>query len=163
MTGRKSKRGASQEEQHLFRDALKDATPLKARARVTHTPRVPVLGPPPPRIAMPVFADVPAPTIGGHDEAKFRRGRGEPDGRIDLHGMTQEEAYRALIRFLMNAQADGKRLILVITGKGGILRAQFPLWLGQGELKGLIGGISEAHVRHGGSGAFYVTLRKARR
>ena len=73
---------------------------------------------------MPVFADVPAPTIGGHDEAKFRRGRGEPDGRIDLHGMTQEEAYRALIRFLMNAQADGKRLILVITGKGGILRAQ---------------------------------------
>ena len=58
---------------------------------------------------------------------------------------------------------DRKRLLLVITGKGGILRAQLPLWLGQVELKDLVGGISEAHVRHGGSGAFYVTLRLKRR
>ena len=100
MTTRKSKRGASDEEQALFRDALKDATPLKARDRVVHVPRATGFLPPPPRIAMPVFADVPAPAIGGHDEAKFRRGHGEPEGRIDLHGMTQEHAYRALVRFL---------------------------------------------------------------
>jgi DNA-nicking Smr family endonuclease len=163
MTTRRAKRGASEEEQELFRDALKDATPLMTRARIVHVPRPPVSGPPSPRIVMPVFADVPAPPIGGHDEAKFRRGRSEPEGRIDLHGMTKDGAYRALIQFLMNAQADGKRLVLVITGKGGILRVHLPLWLGQSDLKSLVGGISEAHVRHGGSGAFYVTLRRMRR
>jgi DNA-nicking Smr family endonuclease len=48
----------------------------------------------------------------------------------------------------------------VITGKGGVLRRYLPLWLGQEELKPLVSGIAEAHATHGGSGAFYVALKR---
>jgi len=92
-----------------------------------------------------------------------RRGRGEPEARLDLHGMTHDGAYRALMRFLMAAQGEDKRLVLVVTGKGGVLRGALPLWLGQTELEPLVSGVSEAHIRHGGSGAFYVSLRRSRR
>lgn len=108
----------------------------------------------------PVHPETRAPAIGGHEDARLRRGRGEPEGRIDLHGLTHDGAYRALLRFLLSAQAGEKRLVLVITGKGGVLRANLPLWLGQQELRPLIGGVSEAHATHGGSGAFYVALRR---
>jgi DNA-nicking Smr family endonuclease len=84
----------------------------------------------------------------------------EPDGKLDLHGFTQEGAYRALVKFLVRAQTEEKRLVLVITGKGGTLRAQLPFWLGQEELRPLVAGIAEAHIRHGGAGAFYVSLRR---
>jgi DNA-nicking Smr family endonuclease len=76
--------------------------------------------------------------------------------------MTQDRAYRALIGFLIKAQSDNKRVALVITGKGGVLRGMLPLWLGQADLRSLVSGLSEAHARHGGSGAFYVSLRRRR-
>ena len=91
------------------------------------------------------------------------RGRLEPEARLDLHGMTQSAAYRTLLRFLIDAHAREKSLVLVITGKGGVLRGQLPLWLGQADLRGLVAGLREAHVRHGGAGAFYVLMRKHRR
>jgi DNA-nicking Smr family endonuclease len=159
---RPPRRGASEEERALFRTAMKDAKPLRPRtpfAAHEMKPAKPFV--PPRRIAhAPVHPETPAPAIGGHDDARLRRGRGEPEGRIDLHGLTHDGAYRSVLRFLMNAQADGKRLILVITGKGGVLRTYLPLWLGQEELRPLIGGVSEAHAIHGGSGAFYVALRR---
>ncbi len=49
---------------------------------------------------------------------RMRRGRVQPDGKIDLHGMTLDRAHSALVRFVMRQQAAGKRLLLVITGKG---------------------------------------------
>lgn len=155
---------ASDEEKTLFRTALKDVLPLKkrrARAKLAPKPVKPAR--PSVRIAVPVFNETPAPIIGGHDEARLRRGRGEPEARLDLHGLTQDAAYRMTARFLTSARADGKRLVLVITGKTGVLRGQFPLWLGQGDLKAMVGGVSEAHVRHGGAGAYYVTLRRQKR
>jgi DNA-nicking Smr family endonuclease len=163
MTGRSRK--ASADEETLFRTALKDARPLKKRSKVVpETPRAS-------RItvahhhfpAEPRFHEHPAPAIGGHTEAHLRRGRLDPEGRIDLHGMTQEAAYRALLNFLTRAQAQGAKLVLVITGKGGVLRAQLPLWLGQPDLRPLVAGLNAAHVRHGGAGAFYVLLRKGER
>jgi DNA-nicking Smr family endonuclease len=156
------RKAASEEETALFRSALHDARPLKARARVAHeSPKLPRIFVPLPHFpSEPRYNEVPPPAIGGHADAHLRRGRLEPEARLDLHGLTQNAAYRALLRFLAKAQAEGKKLVLVITGKGGILRAQLPLWLGEADLQTLVAGLGAAHVKHGGAGAFYVLLRK---
>jgi DNA-nicking Smr family endonuclease len=156
------RRGTSDEEHALFRSALKDAKALTKRARVLMIPPRTQRLAPAPRIEPPDYLSRPAPAIGGHRDAKLRRGRGEPEARLDLHGMTHDGAYRALMRFLMAAQSEDKRLVLVVTGKGGVLRGALPLWLGQKELEPVVSGISEAHIRHGGSGAFYVSLRRSK-
>jgi DNA-nicking Smr family endonuclease len=109
---------------------------------------------------------------------RLRRGDRDPDGRIDLHGMTAEHAHRALDRRIGEALARGERLVLVITGKGGrkrnaddaafmrtdqgVLRQQAPRWLRSGPHAANIVGIYQAHLRHGGGGAFYVYLKKRR-
>jgi DNA-nicking Smr family endonuclease len=107
--------------------------------------------------------------------ARMTRGKLVPEARIDLHGLTLAEAHPDLIRFILNAQSAGCRLVLVITGKGkqkpdhgpipqriGILRHQVPLWLRQMPLGPAVLQITEAHLKHGGSGAFYVYLRRTR-
>lgn len=149
------------EEDALFRSALKDAKPIRRRERAALDPpkRVTVHVPHPHLPAQPTYNETPAPAIGGHADAHLRRGRLEPDARIDLHGLTQDAAYRLLIRFLVQSQTQGLKLVLVITGKGGILRGALPLWLGQAELRPLVAGLREAHVKHGGAGAFYLQLR----
>jgi DNA-nicking Smr family endonuclease len=95
------------------------------------------------------------------------RGKQAIDARLDLHGLTQSEAHGALLRFLRNAHARDARLVLVITGKGrggepGVLRRQVPQWLGLPEYRALVVGFEDAHVAHGGEGALYVRLRRAR-
>ena len=107
--------------------------------------------------------------------ARMSRGKLVPEARLDLHGLTLAEAQPELIGFVLNAQAHGLRLVLVITGKGrrggddgpipqrhGILKHQVPLWLNQPPLGLAVLQVAEAHLRHGGSGAFYVYLRRAR-
>jgi DNA-nicking Smr family endonuclease len=104
---------------------------------------------------------------------KQRLGRGtEPiDGRIDLHGRTQSEAHAALLGFLRRAQAQGARFVLVITGKGGgivagergILKRQVPHWLHLPEFRIYVAAAGSAHPAHGGEGALYVRIRRARR
>ena len=157
-----ARRPLSDEDQILFETALRDVRPLRVRARVASPPKAkpPSYRPMP---KPPVFVDRPAEPIGGHRAADLRRGRIEPDTRIDLHGMTHDRAYRSLVRFLQQAHRDDKRVVLVVTGKGGVLRGALPLWLGQRELEPLVSGVSEAHIKHGGSGAFYVALRRTRR
>ncbi|WP_395542512.1 Smr/MutS family protein [Neotabrizicola sp. sgz301269] len=102
---------------------------------------------------------------------KMTRGKLAPEARIDLHGMTLAEAHPELIRFILNAQSDGLRLVLVITGKGkgvadpvprpiGALRHQVPHWLRLPPLALSVQQVAEAHLKHGGSGAFYVYLRR---
>jgi DNA-nicking Smr family endonuclease len=90
--------------------------------------------------------------------------REEIGGRIDLHGMTQDQALAALRRFLERAWDEGYRAVLVITGKGvqgdGVLRRRAPEWLGAPELSHIVAGVSEAHRRHGGEGALYVALKR---
>jgi DNA-nicking Smr family endonuclease len=157
-----ARRKTSDEEHALFRESLGDAKPLRAKARVTEPPKAKGPPPPPPPKA-PGYLEREADPIGGHRAADMRRGRLEPEARIDLHGLTHDGAYRALINFLTRARSDDKRVVLVVTGKGGVLRESLPLWLGQKELAPLVSGISEAHIKHGGSGAFYVSLRRARR
>jgi DNA-nicking Smr family endonuclease len=105
--------------------------------------------------------------------AKMSRGKLQPEARIDLHGLTLTEAHPKLIRFILNAQSQGLRLVLVITGKGkrrddtgpipqrvGALRHQVPHWLNLPPLGPAVLQVSEAHLKHGGSGAYYVYLRR---
>jgi DNA-nicking Smr family endonuclease len=106
---------------------------------------------------------------------KLKRGKLSPEGRIDLHGMTLDRAHPALTRFILNAHKSGKRLVLVITGKGkmrdeggpipvrhGVLRHQVPQWLAMPPLASAVLQVSQAHISHGGGGAYYVYLRRQR-
>lgn len=107
--------------------------------------------------------------------AKLKRGKLSPERRIDLHGMTLSQAHPALIRFILDAYSDQKRLVLVITGKGnrndpkgpfevqrGVLRRQVPMWLSAPPLSTYILQSVPSHQRHGGDGALYVYLRRPR-
>jgi DNA-nicking Smr family endonuclease len=112
----------------------------------------------------------PLTTLGRRLRTRVARGKDAIDGRLDLHGLTQSEAHRALLRFLRAAAARDARLVLVITGKGGrgegergILKRQVPQWLGLPEFRALIVGFEQAHVAHGGEGALYIRLRRTRR
>jgi len=112
--------------------------------------------------------------LGRRLKQRVARGREPIDARLDLHGLTQTEAHAALLRFLRGAQADGARIALIVTGKGnrrgehdtgaerGVLRRQVPLWLSLPEFRPFVVGFEDAHVGHGGEGALYVRLRRAR-
>jgi DNA-nicking Smr family endonuclease len=109
--------------------------------------------------------------LGRRERSQLAKGRKPIDARLDLHGMTQERAHRRLIGFLQGAAADGATFVLVITGKGrasvldgdrGVLRRQVPLWLALPDLRSLVVGFEEAGIGHGGEGALYVRLRRAR-
>lgn len=115
-------------------------------------------------------------------EKKVRRGRVEVEARLDLHGMTEAKARRALLRFLERAQDEQMRAVLVITGKGaapravdqrrfepwdpearalpGVLRRNFARWMAEPDFAELASGYAPAHRRHGGAGAFYVMIRR---
>lgn len=107
--------------------------------------------------------------------SRMVRGKLVPEARIDLHGMTLSEAHPALISFIMNAYSQNVRLVLVITGKGratpemggfpsqgGVLKRQVPLWIAQPPMSKAVQQVAEAHLRHGGGGAYYVYLRRPR-
>jgi len=98
-------------------------------------------------------------------ETKLRRGQLPLEGKLDLHGMTQEEAFDRLFRFIKSAVARRKRTVLIITGKGslqsgGVLRRMLPLWLEDPELEKHIIALTQAAQKDGGAGAFYLRLRK---
>jgi DNA-nicking Smr family endonuclease len=96
---------------------------------------------------------------------KIAKGRFPIDARIDLHGLTQTDAHALLVSFLHRAQAEGCRLVLVITGKGasfgsdGILRRAVPAWLQTPSFRAMVSGFEEAARGHGGAGAIYLRLR----
>ncbi len=103
------------------------------------------------------------------------KGKLTPEGRIDLHGLTLASAHPRLTHFILDAHAQGKRLVLVITGKGrdrdddgpipirrGVLRHQVPGWLMAPPLGAVVLDIRTAHLKHGGEGAYYVYLKRQR-
>ena len=113
------------------------------------------------------------PRMDAKTHARMARGKLKPEARLDLHGMTVAEAHPELQAFILGSQAIGRRLVLVITGKGkfrddggpipvpkGILRHQVPQWLHLPPLAQAVLDVRPAHIRHGGEGAYYVYLRK---
>ncbi|HEX4160005.1 MAG TPA: Smr/MutS family protein [Rhizomicrobium sp.] len=185
MTARK--RALTDEERGLFETTLADARPLKKAPRRPKKPTKPepVQAPPVPikKETQPV-APAPHRTVGidGNTADRLRRGVIEPQARLDLHGLTERDAHRALLTFLRGGRSRNLRLVLIVTGKGGpsgpsrseesafdlglgmsmrgILRTMTPRWLKEPGLAELIADVREAHRRHGGSGALYVYLRK---
>jgi DNA-nicking Smr family endonuclease len=166
------------EDVELWRRVARDVAPLPGRkphpdrrrlARHAETaavqpaaPAAPLLKPPP-RPAPP-----PLDQFAGVDRAtaeRLRRGRRAIEARLDLHGMTQPEAHRALQGFVSGSRAAGRRCVLVITGhgrsSGGILKSAVPRWLHEPDLRRDVLAIASARPQHGGSGALYLLLRKS--
>jgi DNA-nicking Smr family endonuclease len=186
------RRKPSHDDLTLWQRAMRDVRPLRARPK-TKTPKPPP-GPQPaplssapapvkPRRAAP--APLALPKIGGHrapgldksSAEKLKRGRYTIERRLDLHGMTQEAAHRALAGFIARAAEDDVRCVLVITGKGfrrlsdndadaaqeiGILRQAVPRWLNEAPNRARILAFGTAQPRDGGVGALYVLLRRRR-
>ncbi|MCU0831751.1 MAG: Smr/MutS family protein [Rhizobiaceae bacterium] len=99
-------------------------------------------------------------------QKKIAKGRLVIEARIDLHGMTQDEAHGLLLSFIERAAQRHLRTVLVITGKGrsprseGALKRAVPLWLAQPAFARHVSGHADAAQGHGGAGALYVRLRK---
>jgi DNA-nicking Smr family endonuclease len=180
------KRALSEEERALWETIAKQVKPLRKKPRALKAPTAPaeevparakaVGSPKHPSAARPakiLKLDKPpalAP-LGRRERSQLSRGRKEIDARLDLHGMTQTRAHRALLSFLQRASSHGLTFVLVITGKGravgpeserGVLRRQVPEWLSLPEFRALVVGFEEAHIGHGGEGALYVRVRRGR-
>ena len=96
----------------------------------------------------------------------MRRGDVEIGATLDLHGHTQDAALSALAHFLHRAHKRGDRAVIVVTGAGrggeGVLKRMLPTWLATRDIRPLVAGYAPAHRSHGGAGAFYVFLKRAR-
>jgi DNA-nicking Smr family endonuclease len=130
------------------------AVPTKASAAPAKPPQSPVPTPP-----LDNFAGVDRATA-----ERLKRGRRAIEARLDLHGMTQAEAHRALFGFVAGSRTGGRRCVLVITGhgraSGGVLKSAVPRWLNEPELRRHVLAIAAARPQHGGAGALYVLLRR---
>ncbi len=166
----------------LFRAAMRDVDPLPKRRAppVSTTDAQPASrsgtepdaraarAAPPARTAPPPPAAKPNPGIDRRTAERVRKGEIPIERRLDLHGMTQDDAHAALDRFVRQAWSDGKRMLLIITGKGsvsaggGVLRRHVPRWLAAGEHAARVLRVETAQARHGGGGALYVLLRRRR-
>jgi len=86
--------------------------------------------------------------------------------RLDLHGLSQDRAYKLLLHFIHSNVRRNQSLLLVITGKGrstgssGILRQLVPQWLASPPFRLHVSAVEQALRHHGGEGAFYVRLRR---
>jgi DNA-nicking Smr family endonuclease len=167
------RRETSAEERALFARAFIESRPLKIEAKTKAKASKPA--------AKPSAARAPETSLpsggglDGHTAERLRRGRLEPEARLDLHGQTESVAHRALLAFLKSAHARKLRLVLVVTGKGaraaagdhgasrGVLRTAVPRWLKEPQFANLVAASAASHSRHGGEGALYVYLKKHRR
>jgi DNA-nicking Smr family endonuclease len=149
------------------------ATPMPGAKKV-NTTKSPAVAP---RTAPPKAVAKPAPQLGvtldGGWDRKLSRGIVVPDCTIDLHGHNLDTAYRLLDGALAHAIAAGERVILLVTGRPprtgserphgrGAIRAAVGDWLAGSRHAGAIAAVRGAHPRHGGAGALYIILRRAR-
>jgi DNA-nicking Smr family endonuclease len=160
------------EDRRLWRDAMRGVKPLShgaAEPPLAAAPEpTPALSDGPSVVTRRIASDTSAaaPPLDRRTFARLRRGDLAIDARLDLHGLTQAAAHRALAQFVAEAAADGARLVLVITGKGrsgeGVLRAAVPRWLAEPALRSHVLATTPAPPNLGGSGALCVRLRRPR-
>ena len=170
-----SRRDLSEDDRILWNLVARTARPLKGKTAV----EIPDIVEPKPEPAAAPVNGAPAATVKPKPQHvahalddqtlnKLKKGRLPIEGRVDLHGMTQDEAYSLLLTFLNRAHAGGIRYVLIITGKGsssggdGILRRAVPAWLSTPAFRHLVSSHDHAARNHGGSGALYVRLRRTR-
>lgn len=113
-------------------------------------------------------------TLDGSWDKRLRLGQAVPDFTIDLHGETLSSAHARLNRSLAAAIRSEARIILLITGRPpknnprlpptsrGVIRASVGDWLAASPYASHIAAVRNAHPRHGGAGALYLILRRAR-
>jgi DNA-nicking Smr family endonuclease len=176
----RGRRGLSEEERTLWESVAGQVEPLRKKPRVAKHATSPASEPAAKQGASPRApgsvkvskpGGPPLVPLGRRERAKLSRGRSEIDAMLDLHGMTQTRAHRALLGFLQRAHREGLTFVLIITGKGnargtksegGVLRRQVPQWLSLPEFRPLVVGFDEAHIGHGGEGALYVRVRRSK-
>ncbi len=162
------------EELALWRAAMRDTRPFDGVPPVSPAPTGPSAttaveappGPPPTAGRQPPPDPHRPVGLDRRSRQRLRRGRLPIEGRVDLHGMTREEAWRELIAFTERMQSKGARCVLVITGRGirtgGILRRAVPRWLESPPLRERVLSYAPARIEHGGEGALYLLLRRRR-
>lgn len=183
---KKAKNKLSREDRRLWARVMENVRPLPGRNLDNHHEYDEPMAPARPAEKPPFFARFTEPM---HDRTesvrpdsqstdmdrrtadRLRRGKMPIDVVLDLHGLRQHEAQAQLSRTILNAYTAGRRCLLIITGKGsrsspedepGVLRRMLPVWLGRADLKPLILAVEQAKQKDGGSGAFYVYLRRQR-
>jgi len=176
------KRSLSEEERTLWESVAKQTRPLRNKPRlkaqtIAQASEASAMPNPSLSSAQPLASNrstpPPVPPLAPfprRERAQLSRGKKQIDARLDLHGMTQTRAHRELSSFLHRSHGAGFTFVLVITGKGkigpeserGVLRRQVPQWLALPEFRSLVVGFEQAHVGHGGEGALYIRIRRAR-
>lgn len=116
--------------------------------------------------------------IDGAMRRKLQSGKITPQGTLDLHGKTQDQAQKLIIDFIVASQRQGKKVVLIITGTGtrtaargneqdwhnrssapGILKQRFQEFVSHPRIDDIVLHTQSAHRSHGGAGAYYVCLR----
>ncbi|MGL5116035.1 MAG: Smr/MutS family protein [Beijerinckiaceae bacterium] len=172
------RRRLSAEEQALWAHVSESVKPLPGRRRPAAPPAIPAA--PVPTVAAPrPMAGIPPPAppplkplapIERRLRQRVGRGQHPVDGALDLHGMRQDEAHRALLSFVRRKHHEGATLVIVVTGKGGgvtpsgdergVLKRLVPHWLADPGIRGCVIGFEQAARGHGGEGALYIRIRK---
>ncbi len=181
----------SPEDVALWRKVAESVTPMKGR-RLPALPALPIRSSPiepatlsfaPAKLAQgkPGTArPAPAPprphanTLDGGWDKRLSKGSVAPDRTIDLHGHNLHGAHAVLDHALGEAIRQGARLVLLITGRPardnprlpptprGVIRASVVAWIAAGPWGSHIAAIRAAPPRHGGSGALYLVIRRAK-
>ena len=113
---------------------------------------------------------------GGIDKStlkKFKREEFRVEAVLDLHGLTEDEAFARVDSFIPQSYALGRRCVMIITGKGirvhpdedvfavkGVLRKQVPQWLNMARVRAMILVYKHPSEKVGGNGALYILLRR---
>jgi DNA-nicking Smr family endonuclease len=147
------------------------APPAKMRKVPVRPPSAPVRVEPTPPKLRPLDRD----GLDGTWDRKLSSGAIAPEFTLDLHGHTLDAAHARLDLGIAQAAAQGARVLLLITGKPrpadeltsrgtrrGAIRAKVLDWLAAGSHAGKIAAVRGAHPRHGGAGALYIVLKRAR-
>ena len=113
--------------------------------------------------------------LDGGWERRLAKGLAQPDFTLDLHGASLDAAHSRLDHGLSLALAQGARVLLLITGRArpadesthrgerrGAIRAKAMDWIAAGPHASRIAAVRPAHPRHGGAGALYIVLKRAR-
>jgi len=177
-------KGLPEEETALFREAVRDATPLQSSARTRREPELP---PPPLPVQSLLDAhDALAESVTGPISSdqfleigeelsflrdglgrdvlrKLRRGHWVVQDCVDLHGLNRAQARARLVEFLADCLKRSLRCVRVIHGKGlgspkrePVLKGKVRQWLAQ---RDDVLAFCQAPANQGGSGALLVLLR----
>lgn len=156
------------EDLQLWKNQLKDVKPLskeEKRFAELSMPKRPKMPQPRPR-SLEASSSVSKPPLPLQDFGRKELRHLKIDGRLDMHGMTMDEGYAALERYLRYAQGQGFKVVLVITGKGALnaentLRRQLPRWIKETALAQFVSFFhAPAKQQDGGQGACYIGVRK---